>query len=102
MGPRAPPATGRPAGLDAKPLAGEELLEDLRYAVVVVAGDDVGGGGQDFRVRVGYRVGGAGPGEKGQGILLAAECDDLAAVDALLLPHQAHPPALPIPHPAPP
>src|SRR5258708_7293466 len=56
----------------------KEVFEDLRHAVVVVAGDDAGGGGQDVRVSVSHRVGGAGPGEQGQVVWLVAERDDLA------------------------
>ena len=57
-------------------------LQVLGHAVVVVAADDAGRGGEHGRVRVGDRAGDACPGEQRQVIRHVAERDDLRGADA--------------------
>jgi hypothetical protein len=57
-------------------------LQMLGHAVVVVAADDAGRGGEHRRVRVGDRAGDARPGEQRQVVRHVAERDDLRGADA--------------------
>jgi nitroreductase len=57
-------------------------LQVLGHAVVVVAADDAGRGGEHGRVRVGDRAGDARPGEQRQVVRHVAERDDLRGADA--------------------
>jgi nitroreductase len=61
---------------------GIQPLQVLGHAVVVVAADDAGRGGEHGRVRVGDRAGDARPGEQRQVVRHVAERDDLRGADA--------------------